>query len=187
MAKSAAIAASIAARNGAAEPATSQIRIGLSCSPSCRQVMISIVSSSVPSPPGSETNASAASNIRCLRLCMESVTTRLGDALVRHFAPGEEFRDHAQHRAAGGQGGIGHDAHQPDAAAAVDETDTRLGQPVPKRLSGGAICGIVSGAGAAEHGDGVNVWHASPCGRGGVILPSVSRQGGEFYRCLGVR
>jgi hypothetical protein len=26
-------------------------------------------------------------------------------------------------------------------------------------LSGGAIRGIITGAGAAEHGDGVNVWH----------------------------
>jgi hypothetical protein len=30
---------------------------------------------------------------------------------------------------------------------------------MPKHLRGGAISGIVPGAGAAEYGDGVNVWH----------------------------
>ena len=68
------MAASIIASSGAADPATSQISTGLSCSPSCRQVMISIVSSNVPSPPGIETKASASSNIRVLRTCMVSVT-----------------------------------------------------------------------------------------------------------------
>ena len=121
--------------------------------------MISIVSSSVPRPPGSETKASAASNMRCLRLCMESVTTSSLIAGVRDLAPGEEFRDDADHRAARGQRGIGQDAHQPDASAAVDQTDARFGQPVPERLRGRAVRGIVPGAGAAEHGDGMNVWH----------------------------
>ena len=80
-----------------------------------------------------------------------------GDARVRDLAPGEEFRDDAGHRAAGGQGGVGHDAHQADASAAVDQSDAGFGQPAPKRLRGCAICGIVPGAGAAEHGDGMNV------------------------------
>ena len=61
------------------------------------------------------------------------------------------------HRAAGGQCGVGHDAHQADASAAVDQADARFGQPVPERLRGCAVRGIVPGARAAEHGDGMNV------------------------------
>ena len=78
-------------------------------------------------------------------------------ARVRDLAPGEEFRNDAGHLAAGGQCGVGHDAHQADASAAVDESDARFGQPVPKHLRSGAIRGIVPGARPAEHGDGMNV------------------------------
>jgi hypothetical protein len=54
------------------------------------------VSSSVPSPPGRVTKASARSNIRRLRLCMLSVMTR---SATRHwrFRGASEIRDHAHH------------------------------------------------------------------------------------------
>src|SRR5579883_3378004 len=55
-------------------PATSRKATGLSCSPSWDQVSASNVSSSVPYPPGSTTNASARSLILALRSCMLSTT-----------------------------------------------------------------------------------------------------------------
>ena len=119
--------------------------------------MISIVSSSVPRPPGSEMKASDGLEHPLLAAVHGVGDDQFGDARVRDLAPGEEFRNDAGHRAAGGQGGVGHDAHQADASAAVDEPDARLGQPAAERLRGRAIRGIVPGAGAAEHGDGMNV------------------------------
>ena len=84
---------------------------------------------------------------------------QLGDRRVRDLALGEEFRDDAGHRAAGGEGGVGHDAHQSDASAAIDEPYAGARQTVPERLRGSAVSGIVARPGATEYGDGVDLWH----------------------------
>ncbi len=151
-----------AASSAPAARRTSQIRIGLSCRPSWRQVRISKVSSKVPRPPGRVTNASDSSNMRRLRLCMLSVTISSDSPLVRHLAPGQEVRDHADHLAAARQRRIGHAAHQADPPAAVDKPDAGRGQPAAERVGGVATARVGAGLGAAEHGNGLDLRHDAP-------------------------
>ena len=48
---------------------------------------------------------------------------QLGQAGVGDLVLDQPRRDHADHRAAGGERGVGERAHQPDARAAVDELE----------------------------------------------------------------
>jgi hypothetical protein len=52
---------------------------------------------------------------------------QFGAAAVRDFGIDESLRDHSDHLAAGGQGGIRHHAHQADRAAAIDQAQAALG------------------------------------------------------------
>ena len=136
---------------------TSQISTGLACSPSCRHVMISMVSSSVPRPPGSEMKASASFEHALLPAMHGIGDDQLGDRRVGHLATGEELRDDAGHHAARRQGGVSQDTHQADAPAAIDQSDAGVRQPSTKCLRCAAVCGIVPRSGAAEHGNGVDM------------------------------
>ena len=70
-------------------------------------------------------------------------------AVVGDFSLRERLRDHADHFAAAGKDCIGNDAHQPDVATAVDETDLARCQHGAHRLCGFAIEGLSAQAGAA--------------------------------------
>ena len=62
--------------------------------------------------------------------------------------------------AAGGDDGVGDDAHEADLAAAVDEADAGAGEAAAEVGGGGAVGGAVAVAGAAEDGDGEAVTEA---------------------------
>ena len=51
-------------------------------------------------------------------------------------------------------GGVGHDAHEPDGGAPVDESDTAGGQAAPDRRGGLGERRAGPGARATEHADG---------------------------------
>ena len=81
------------------------------------------------------------------------------DAVVADLELVEKFGDDAGHSAAAGQHRVGDDAHQSDAAAAEDQPDAarRHGRAqLPRRQR---IGGIGPLAGAAEYGDGVQLFH----------------------------
>ena len=79
-------------------------------------------------PPGSATKASARSAIICLRSCIVCTTC----SSVRPPWPTSRSisasRNHADHAAARRERGVGHDAHQADPAAAVDQRARRAGR-----------------------------------------------------------
>ena len=51
-----------------------------------------------------------------------------GHSRMADFEVVQVVGDDANHRPAGGQGGIGHDPHQPDLAAAKNEPDAGCGE-----------------------------------------------------------
>ena len=78
---------------------------------------------------------------------------QLGQPGVGQLAIDEAPRDDPGHLAAGGQRRIGEGAHQPDAAAAVDDPDASFGEPAPDGLGQLAIGRAPAGARATEHAD----------------------------------
>ena len=106
---------------------------------------------------------------------------KFGDARMRNLPPRQEFRDDADHLAAGGQGGIGHDAHQPDASAAIDQPDAGFRQSLPERLRSRSVCGIVSGTRATEDGNGINLGHGRACGQATCRFATAFRLAREFW------
>jgi len=71
------------------------------------------------------------------------------DAAVAQFAGDEPARDDAQHLAAGGQRGVGHLAHQPGVAAAVDQPMAALAEGRAERARGLGVARIGAAARAA--------------------------------------
>ena len=63
----------------------------------------------------------------CARASTATTSSR-GRPGVRQLVVHQVLRDDADDLAAGGQRGVGDDAHQPDVAAAVDDADAGLGQ-----------------------------------------------------------
>ena len=78
-----------------------------------------------------------------------------GDASMADFLVHQQLRDDADHLAAGGQAGIGRDAHQADAAATVNQADFALCKSVSKMGGGFAIDRIGAGTGAAVKTNGI--------------------------------
>ncbi len=58
--------------------------------------------------------------------------------------------------AAGGEHGVREEAHQADAAAAVDELDISFGEKSAEGLGGEAVVGAVAGSGAAVDAEAVH-------------------------------
>ena len=119
------------------------------------QVQASNSSSRVPAAPGSATKASASSAIRALRSCIDLHDLEPGQAGVRHLVVHQVLRDDADDLAAGGQRGVGDDAHQPDVPAAVDDADAgrRPGRgEVGRRLGVGRRAGVGPGEDGDAHG-----------------------------------
>jgi hypothetical protein len=77
----------------------------------------------------------------------------LGDALMGDFEVDEDVGDDADDVAAGGEGGVGHCAHEAGVAAAVDEAKAALGKGATEVFSGGAVGGVRSVCRGAEDGD----------------------------------
>lgn len=75
------------ARRWSKKPPTLRMPTGFEWNPSCCQVMISSVSSSVPYPPGMVMNPSASANIMAFRVCM-SPTTRISPTDVPEISRG---------------------------------------------------------------------------------------------------
>ncbi len=69
-----------------------------------------------------------------------------GQAGVGDLHAGQELGDDAGHQPAGGQRRVGHRAHQPDAAAAVDQAYSLGGQPGAKRGCRVQRRGVMAGA-----------------------------------------
>ena len=107
-------------------------RIGFLWRPSCAQVICSTSSSSVPTPPGSATKASASLEHALLALVHVARDDQIA-ARVGVLAVDQEFRDDAGHLAAVLEHGVGELAHQADRAAAIDEADAVLGQDLAER------------------------------------------------------
>jgi hypothetical protein len=63
---------------------------------------------------------------------MLSTTRQLGEPGVRHLEVDQELRDDADDLAAGRQGRVGQEAHEPDAPAAVDEAHAGTGDEGPR-------------------------------------------------------
>ena len=75
------------------------------------------------------------------------------------FAVVQMSGDDADHAAAFGQRGIGGQAHQPAAAAAIDQRDAGLGQRPPEPLGGLDDGRARTDGGATEDGDGLQRRH----------------------------
>ena len=71
---------------------------------------------------------------------------------VRQLVVHQVLRDDADHLAAGRQGGVGDDAHQPDVPAAVDDADAGAGEVGGEGGRGGGV-GRRSALGPGEDGD----------------------------------
>ena len=82
--------------------------------PNWFQVSTSANSSSVPNPPGRTTKPSASSVSRALRSCIVGVDLERVSPVVGDLGADQLLGDHSDHLAAGGQRGVGHQAHQPD-------------------------------------------------------------------------
>ena len=82
----------------------------------------------MPTPPGSVRKASAASNIARLRAGMSSTTRRSVSPSCADLAVDELSGDHAGDPSAAAQHAVGHEPHEADVAAAVDEIDAPGGQ-----------------------------------------------------------
>jgi hypothetical protein len=61
------------------------------------------------------------------------------------------------HPAAATDRAFRHRAHQPDAAAAIDQRHARRGDAGTERLRRGQVGGVGAGTGAAEDGDGTDM------------------------------
>ena len=81
-------------------------------------------------PPGSAMKASARSAISALRSCIESTTCSVVTPVWPISRAISECGNHPDHLAAGRQHRVGHDAHQADVAAAVDQAHGRA-RPSP--------------------------------------------------------
>jgi hypothetical protein len=68
-----------------------------------------------------------------LRSCIEAHDAQLGEAGVRDLLGHERLGNHADHRTAGVERRVGHGAHQPDARAAVHDTDAACASSAPAR------------------------------------------------------
>ncbi|MCY1533850.1 hypothetical protein D9M68_691990 [compost metagenome] len=96
-----------------------------------------------------------------------------GQALVADFGVHQALRNHPDDLATGGQGRIGHRAHQAHRATAVDQGDTALGQGVPQEGGGFTVDRLGAGAGTAEHADGTQ-------GHGGLLVRKKARKSTGF-------
>ena len=86
----------------------------------------------MPKPPGSATNAVGELGHQRLPLVQRLDDVQLRQAAVGELALDELLRDHADHLAARRERAVGDRAHQPDAAAAVDEPEPARGR-APRR------------------------------------------------------
>ena len=155
------------------------IRIGLRWRPSCAQVSCSTSSSSVPTPPGSATKASARSNISRLRSCRSRVMIR---SCARISMCSRSVRNSGMMPvtiAAMVEDRFGAGPHQAGRAAAVDEPDAVLGQDSAEpacRLHEGRVGARTGAAIDADRFDFAHVdsGYGPACGAAGR-----DRQGGR--------
>ena len=84
------------------------------------------------------------------------------DGAAGHFLAHQGFGNDADDRAAGGQTGIGHGAHQADIAGAVDQFDATRGQQLAELFGFGAVDRVVAGVGATEDADSFHVFLRMP-------------------------
>ena len=92
---------------------------------------ISKNSSKVPMPPGRVRKAADRRAIRALRSCMPATTWSSVRPGVRQLLGGQRVGDDADDAPPCGQRRVGDDAHQPDPAAAVDQSQSLPGQLPP--------------------------------------------------------
>ncbi len=72
---------------------------------------------------------------------------------MTQFAGDHAARDDADHLAAGGESGVGQDAHEADVTAAIDDGEAALGEDGAAAPGGGGIFGQGAGAGTAVDAD----------------------------------
>ena len=127
--------------------------MGLSCMRSERATQISSSSSSVPMPPGSVRNASAAAVHLALALAHVVGDDELVGPVVGDLELDQRARDDADGVRPAGAGGTGDGPHAADRAAAADQRPAAAGER-EAHLAGehGVPLGDVL-AGGAEHGD----------------------------------
>ena len=113
--------------------------------PSWSQVNVSNSSSSVPVPPGRQTNPSARSIIISLRSCIDPTTWQLGQRLVRDLLLLQGPRDDADDVATGRQHGVRDHAHGADVRAAVHEAEAALGEHRSQPLGRSRVVGLLPG------------------------------------------
>ena len=140
------------ASSGCQKPSTSSSAVGLACRPSMPQVQASNSSSSVPAAPGQRDEGVGEVGHPRLALVHRLHDLEPRQAGVRQLVVDQVLRDHPDHLAAGGQRGVGDDAHQPDVTAAVDDADAGAGQAGGEGRGGRAV-GRRPGLGPGEDGD----------------------------------
>ena len=136
--KPASTARSRRATNGSQYPSTSSSADGLGVQPELAHVRISHSSSKRAEAAGEGDEAVGQVGHHRLALVHRTDDPQLGEALVGDLPAHEGLRDDADDLAAGGQHGVGQDAHQADVAAAVHEPEPAPARAVPSSAAASA-------------------------------------------------
>lgn len=78
---------------------------------------------------------------------------------MRDLTPHQEVRDDAEHLSARVEHRVGENAHQADAATAIDQPDSGLGEAAAQRLGSVREHWATAALGATKHRNGMNGCH----------------------------